>query len=51
MPDGTQIVFSCGGGILNSCLAAAEEADGKVIGVDVDQANISERIVTSPTRN
>ena len=45
--DGTQIVFSCGGGILNSCLAAAEEGDGKVIGVDVDQAYISERIVTS----
>lgn len=45
--DGTQIVFSCGGGILQSCLAAAEEGNGKVIGVDVDQAGISERIVTS----
>jgi basic membrane protein A len=45
--DGTQIVFSCGGGILQSCLAAAEEGNGKVIGVDVDQAYISERIVTS----
>ena len=45
--DGTQIVFSCGGGILYSCLAAAEEGNGKIIGVDVDQAYISDRIVTS----
>lgn len=44
---GTEIVFSCGGGILTSCLAAANEADGKVIGVDVDQASIDPRIVTS----
>lgn len=45
--DGTEIVFSCGGGILNSCLAAAEEGNGKVIGVDVDQGYKSELIVTS----
>lgn len=45
--DGTEIVFSCGGGILQSCLAAAEEADKKVVGVDTDQGYISDRIVTS----
>ncbi len=45
--DGTQIVFSCGGGILYSCIAAAEEGNGKIIGVDLDQGYISERIVTS----
>lgn len=45
--DGVEVVFAAGGGILYSCLAAAEEGDGKVIGVDVDQGYISERIVTS----
>ncbi len=45
--DGTEIVFSCGGGILQSCLAAAEEGNGKAIGVDTDQAWISDLIVTS----
>lgn len=45
--DGTQVVFACGGGILYSCIAAAEEGDGKIIGVDQDQAYISDRIITS----
>ena len=45
--EGTEIVFSAGGGILYSCLAAAEEGNGKVIGVDVDQAYVSDLIVTS----
>ena len=45
--DGTQVVFSCGGGILYSCIAAAEEGDGKIIGVDQDQGYISDRIITS----
>ncbi|NLE19514.1 MAG: BMP family ABC transporter substrate-binding protein [Clostridiales bacterium] len=45
--EGTEIVFACGGGILFSALAAAEEADKQVIGVDVDQGYISPRVVTS----
>jgi basic membrane protein A len=45
--EGTEIVFSCGGGIYLSCTAAAEEAGGKVIGVDSDQYYVSETIVTS----
>lgn len=46
--DGTEIVFACGGGIWTSALDAAEEHDGKVIGVDVDQRpTIGERCVTS----
>ena len=45
--DGTEIVFCCGGGIYLSCLSAAETADGKLIGVDVDQGHISDLIVTS----
>jgi basic membrane protein A len=36
--DGTQVVFACGGGIYSSAAEAAAKVDGKVIGVDVDQA-------------
>ncbi|MDD6037329.1 MAG: BMP family ABC transporter substrate-binding protein [bacterium] len=46
--DGTEIVFACGGGIYTSALEAANNHDGKVIGVDVDQRPIiGERCVTS----
>ena len=45
--EGTEIIFSCGGGIYLSCVAAAEAAGAKVIGVDVDQSAESELIVTS----
>jgi basic membrane protein A len=38
--DGTQIVFACGGGIYTSAVEAANNHDGKVIGVDVDQRPI-----------
>jgi len=44
---GTEVVFSCGGGIYTSALEAAEKNNGKVIGVDVDQYYISELIITS----
>lgn len=45
--EGTEVVFSCGGGIYLSAVAAAEAAGKKVIGVDVDQASQSETIITS----
>ncbi len=46
--DGTEVIFSCGGGIYSSITAAAEASEGKaVIGVDVDQSSESETIVTS----
>ena len=35
---GTEVVFACGGGIFTSAGEAAAKANGKVIGVDVDQA-------------
>lgn len=35
---GTEVVFACGGGIYSSAAEAAAKIDGKVIGVDVDQA-------------
>ena len=36
--NGTEVVFACGGGIYTSACEAAVKADGKVIGVDVDQS-------------
>ena len=45
--EGTQIIFAAGGGIVYSAITSADEANGKLIGVDVDQSGISERIVTS----
>ncbi len=45
--DGTEVIFSCGGGIYLSATAAAEAADEKVIGVDVDQSAESDTIITS----
>jgi len=38
--NGTEVVFACGGGIYTSAAEAAAKVDGKVIGVDVDQAAI-----------
>lgn len=35
---GVEVVFACGGGIYTSAAEAAQKVDGKVIGVDVDQA-------------
>ena len=37
---GVEVVFACGGGIYASAAEAAAKVDGKVIGVDVDQAAI-----------
>lgn len=44
---GTQVVFSCGGSIYQSCLAAAQANDGKIIGVDVDQSAVDPCVITS----
>ena len=45
---GTEIIFSCGGSMLQSVKAAASETlDGMIIGVDSDQHKESDRILTS----
>lgn len=44
---GTEAVFVCGGTMFNSGAAAAEAADGALIGVDVDQSNMSDAVITS----
>lgn len=55
---GTEVVFSCGGGIYSSVVQAAENEnstlgtdDKKVIGVDVDQHEDSDLIITSAMKN
>ena len=45
--SGTQVIFACGGGVGNSVMAAAEQNDAYVIGVDVDQSAESPTIITS----
>ena len=44
---GTEVIFMCGGTMFNSGAAAAEAADAAIIGVDVDQSNQSDAVVTS----
>lgn len=41
---GVEVVFACGGGIYTSAAEAAEKAGGKVIGVDVDQGPVIDKI-------
>lgn len=49
--DGTEVIFSCGGAIVHSVIAAAEKTeDTWIIGVDTDQSEISERIITSAVK-
>ena len=49
--EGTQCIFACGGGVGNSVMKAAEAADTKVIGVDVDQSPESDTVITSAMKN
>lgn len=49
--NGDEVIFSCGGAIIANCIAAADECDGKLIGVDSDQSALSEHIVTSAYKN
>ena len=48
--DGMQVVFSCGGSMFNSVLAAAKAQNGKVIGVDVDQSEATGTVITSAVK-
>ncbi|MCL1913804.1 MAG: BMP family ABC transporter substrate-binding protein [Eubacteriaceae bacterium] len=45
--DGIEVIFACGGALGNSVMAAAETAETKVIGVDVDQSGESPTVITS----
>lgn len=49
--NGTEVVFSCGGSMLESVKAASiNYPSSKIIGVDVDQASSSENIITSAVK-
>ncbi len=48
--EGIEVIFACGGSVGKSVMAAAAEADAKVIGVDVDQRYDSETVITSATK-
>jgi len=45
--SGTGVIFGCGGSVGNSVMAAAENVDKSVIGVDVDQSSESDTVITS----
>ncbi|MBR5407376.1 MAG: BMP family ABC transporter substrate-binding protein [Lachnospiraceae bacterium] len=45
--SGTEVIFACGGAMGRSVISAAEENDGKVIGVDIDQSSLSNTVITS----
>ncbi len=47
---GVEVIFACAGGAGNSVMAAAKVSDGKVIGVDIDQADESETVITSAVK-
>lgn len=49
--NGVQIIFTCGDGLYEPVLEAADEQDGLLIGVDVDQSRVSERFLTSAVKN
>ncbi|WP_184092657.1 BMP family lipoprotein [Anaerocolumna cellulosilytica] len=49
--EGTEVIFACGGAVGNSVMKAAETADKKVIGVDVDQSSESATVITSSMKN
>ncbi|MBE5935541.1 MAG: BMP family ABC transporter substrate-binding protein [Lachnospiraceae bacterium] len=45
---GTEVIFSCGGGIVSSIIeAASSDEKRKIIGVDVDQTHLSSNIIFS----
>lgn len=45
--NGTEVIFACGGAMGKSVIRAAENHNGKVIGVDVDQTGESDTVITS----
>lgn len=48
---GVEVIFGCGGAVGNSVMSAAQDADAKVIGVDVDQSGESPTVITSAMKN
>jgi len=49
--DGTEIIFAAAGGAGSSVMAAAEDQDAWMIGVDVDQSQNSDKVLTSAMKD
>ncbi|MFP4643243.1 MAG: BMP family protein [Spirochaetales bacterium] len=49
--DGTEVIFAAAGGAGSSVMAAAEDQDAWMIGVDVDQSEQSDRVLTSAMKD
>lgn len=49
--DDTEVIFACGGQMGRSVMRAAEASEGKVIGVDTDQSDESESVITSAEKS
>lgn len=49
--DDTEAIFACGGAMGRSVMRAAEKCNKKVIGVDVDQRNESDTVITSAVKS
>lgn len=49
--DDTEVIFACGGSLGKGVIRAAENHGGKVIGVDIDQSQDSEVIITSAMKS
>ena len=45
--QGVEVIFAAGGAVGASVMAAAEQANGKVIGVDINQGGDSPTVITS----
>ena len=45
--SGAEVIFGCGGSVGKSVFSAAAEANGKTIGVDINQKADSETVITS----
>lgn len=48
--NGIEVVFSCGGSMVNSVIAAAQAKNGKIIGVDTDQSGLDKNVITSAVK-
>ncbi|NLG05773.1 MAG: BMP family ABC transporter substrate-binding protein [Clostridia bacterium] len=49
--EGTQTIFACGGNLITAVIKSAKTGKNTVIGVDVDQAYLSDCVITSATKH
>ena len=49
--DGVEVIFSCGDKVYEDVIPAAEAANKKLVGYDVDQSNLSDAIITSSMKD